>query len=962
MVAMTKTIIPILICCGLMFSCNIYGQQPAYTYYTLHEGLPSNDIYNCVEDKKGFLWLATENGLSKFDGKNFKNYSTAQGLPDNDILNVLTDSAGTVWVLPFQRTPAYYDDKTDRFINSHTDKELKKILFSNVNTANALQGGGIAFCNSKGEVYIYKNKKTTEYKFSHNLKYSTTRVIALPGEKYLFVSGDSLRVIENDQIKSRQLLNRNIAKSAYVNNNLYLADSITLVKIKILPNGSMGEKKIIILPFVISTMNFTGKQLAVSSANGNIYLADTATLAFSQQAFSFNSMARYVNEDKAGNTWICTKENGIVRYQQKGILSIDNPVFQRNFNSISFFGNDIAAGTNDGQVYIYKGAYEHKRIFLKGEKDYTSWIRKITQASDRILIGSEGGLYAIDKNYKLNNYKKNCANKDFILINDSIIFTGNSGQVARLNLKTLKNTDSIRIRTTALEASTPKNVYIGSNTGLYKWENLKLLKNFGSIYPILSTRVSSLAYNKQDEILWTGLATDSLVALFNDKPIAVIPLGVKLPGNNCRALYSTKKGIVWVGTNLVLARIEYSRKGEKLNYKISVFTTTDGIAGKQINDIIERDDTVYVATTSGISILPATLRFNVIDVPVYVTEVKLNNTDTVLQNEYELDYKQKNISISFSSADLGSTTERIYEYRINKAAWITTQTENITLQQLSPGNYTIQIRAIKRDGTASAKITEVLFKIRTPFWKSIYFYILLFITGVAATFYFTQRRSSIKRERSVQKLLTEKKLSELELKALKAQINPHFVFNCLNSIKFLNHQKRFEETEIFLDKFSYLLRKTLDYSGLQKISLQDELLYSKNYLELEKLRLGDKMLYEITVDKNINVHETLVPPMLMQPYLENAVKHGIRHLFGEQGRIIIMIKKSADLIVCSITDNGLGVENMKKQQSIKNGSYQSHGLNLQQRRADLYNVRVQIKTGNAGVGTSVILSLENVGA
>ena len=952
---MTKTFIPILLCCLVLLACNVYAQQPAYTYYTLHEGLPSNDIYNCVEDKKGFLWLATENGLSKFDGKNFKNYSTAQGLPDNDILNVLTDSAGTVWVLPFQRTPAYYDEKTDRFINSQTDKELSKILFANVNMCNALQGGGIAFCNNKGEVFIYKNKKTTQYKFAHNLKFYTTRVIALPNQKYLFIAGDSCRLIQNDKIISREFMGRKVSKSAFANNNLYFADSTKLVKIKILPNGSMGDKIEIDLPFVISTLNFTGKQIAISSANGNIYLADTATLTFSQQAFSFNSMPRYVNEDKAGNTWICTKENGIVRYQQKGILSISNPAFKRNFNSISFLNNEVVAGTNDGQVFIYKGPYDHKIIFLKGEKDYTNWIREIIESNSAVLIGSEGGLFAIDKNYKLKNFQKNIANKDVILISDSIIFTGNSGQVTRVNIITLKNTDSLRIRTTALQASSPQNVYIGSNTGLYKWENLKNLKNFGNNYSLLSTRVSSLAYNKKDEILWAGLATDSLVALFNDKPIAVIPLGAKLPGNNCRALYSEKKGELWVGTNLALARVNYSREGFKLRYKISVFTTADGIAGKQINDIIERNDTVYVATTSGISMIPSSLYFSTIDIPVYVTGVKLNNADTILQNEYNLNYKQKNISITFSSADLGSTTERIYEYKINNGAWITTQTENITLQQLAPGNYKIQIRAIKRDGTASAKVTEVLFKISTPFWKSIVFYILLFVVAVAATFYFTQRRSSIKRERSVEKLLTEKKLSDLELKALKAQINPHFVFNCLNSIKFLNHQKRFEETEMYLDKFSYLLRKTLDYSGLQKITLQDELLYSKNYLELEKLRLGNKMMYEIIIDKNIDAEQILVPPVLMQPYLENAIKHGIRHLNGKQGKIVIAIIKQDDKIVCSITDNGVGIKTKK----INNTSHQSHGLNLQQRRADLYDVNVEIKTGKEGLGTTVALTLEN---
>ena len=200
-------------------------------------------------------------------------------------------------------------------------------------------------------------------------------------------------------------------------------------------------------------------------------------------------------------------------------------------------------------------------------------------------------------------------------------------------------------------------------------------------------------------------------------------------------------------------------------------------------------------------------------------------------------------------------------------------------------------------------------------------------------------------------------MADLELKALKAQINPHFVFNCLNSIKYLNYQHRFNETEIYLDKFSYLLRKTLDYSGLQKISLQDELVFSKNYLELEKLRLGNNMIYEINVDADINVEEVLVPPLLMQPYLENAIKHGIRHLVNRQGKVRIEIKKYDQKIICSITDNGTGLKENIKTELSSSEMQVPHGLTLQQRRAQLYDVDVRIMNGENGMGTAVILTL-----
>ena len=961
MLRMTKTITNILLCWALLFTVKLYAQQPAYTYYTIRDGLPSNDIYNCIEDKKGFLWIATENGLTRFDGKNFKNYYAAQGLPDNDILSVQLDSAGTVWVMPFQKSPAYYDEKTDKFINSSTNAELGKIPFGNLNYVNALAGGGMIFCNSKGQFFIYKNNKCTPLNIGMESKFTHARAIELLQNKYLIVFADSLRTIYNGKIIDKQLLNIKFKQSAFVNNQLYVTDSMRIVKIAILPNGKISKRIELKLPFEIRGLNFTGKQLAISSDNGNIYLADTATLTFSQQAFSINSLPRFVLEDKAGNTWICTKENGLIRYQQKGILSIADASFQRNFNTVSFLNNHLVAGTNDGQVFIYNGPYDHKIIALKDKKNYASWVRKMIPAKNGLLISAEGGLYFLsnisNKVTTLYGVNRNLANKDILLLDDTTLITGNSGLVCKVHLPTLNITESIKIRVTSLEASSLKDIYIGSNNGLFKWEGLKKIKTFGANYSLLKTRVSSLTYNKADDILWVGLATDSLVAMHNDVPVAVIPLGAKLPGNNCRALYSKKKGVVWVGTNIALARIEYSFKNNKLNYKIAVFTTADGIAGKQVNDIEERDDTIYVATSGGISMIPASLHFKVLEIPVYVTKIKINNVDTTLLNEYNLGYKQNNISISFSAADLAATTERIYEYSVNNDLWITSQLENIALQQLAAGKYIVQIRAIKKDGSPSERIATVSFVINNVFWKNPYFLAILFVISMAVVFYFTQKRNRRIREQTVQKILTEKKLADLELKALKAQINPHFVFNCLNSIKYLNHQKRFTETEIYLDKFSYLLRKTLDFSGFQKILLEDELEYSKNYLELEKLRLGNKLQYEIVIEKDIDAAKTFVPPMLFQPYLENAIKHGIRYLKNRKGLIIIEIKKEGEAIVCSITDNGVGIVRANNLNIMANTGHQSYGTTLQQRRAQLYNVSVQINSGINNIGTLVTLTL-----
>lgn len=958
---MTKQFVKLIIfCCVIFFAKKSNAQQPAYTYYSIREGLASNDIYNCIVDKKGFLWLATENGVSKFDGHSFRNYNTAQGLPDNDILAIEMDSAGIIWVMPFQKTPAYYDDKNDKFINSNSDVELNKIKFANVNYMNALGFGGIAFCNSNGQISSYKNKKSTKLN-SDNFNFPFSRIIEIKENRFCAITSKNICTIENGKISVKYEFKQTIRFNSYVNGNLYFTDSTGISKVKINEDGSIGNILQTKLPFYIRGLNFTGKQIAIASQSGNMYFADTASLEIKQQSFTFNSFPRHVLEDNYGNTWICTKENGLIRYQQKGILSINNEKFQRNFNAISFLNNNLIGGTNNGETILYEGPYAQTIMNLTNDKSLTTWVTKIVAFNNEVFVGSEGGFYLINKNKQKNDlfFKpyNNIANKDFDVVNDSILISGNSGKVYRVNYRNQKIINSLDIRVTALQYLKDSSIYVGSNTGLYIWQNLKSKINLGDIYPVLKTRITALAYNKINNILWVGLATDTIVGIQNDRIIIKIPFGNKLSGNICKSIYSKNNGQLWVGTNEALARINYSQSNNGIECIVNQFTTADGIAGKQINDILQRNDTIYVATSNGISMIPNSLKIDVINTPIFITNVKINNADTTIQKKYELNSSNNNITILFSAPDLGSTAERLYQYKVNNSNWKTTTTGKIELFQLSPNNYEIKICAINRDGNPSNLIETVSIKIKTPLIKSGWFWGAVALLFSVFIFYFTQENNKRKREQIVQKLLVEKKLSDLELKALKAQINPHFVFNCLNSIKYLNHQKRFNETDLYLDKFSFLLRKTLDYSGLQKITLEDELDYSKNYLELEKLRLGDKLNYEITTNPTVDKEKTLVPPMLLQPYLENAIKHGIRHLPNEEGLVTIYTNYEEGKIICTIMDNGIGIENANRINEKDITKPTSYGTTLQQRRADLYNVEVSTTFGENGIGTIVKLVL-----
>jgi hypothetical protein len=162
--------------------------------YTTKEGLPSNSIYRTVIDKRGFLWIATETGLARFDGKKFRNYSTIDGLTDNEVTDLFLDSLGTIWAIPFRRTPCYYNETTDKFENDQTNKELASIELGSPHKPHILQFGGVMFSNSKRQIFIYREGKTTIVKSPIITKtYIPHKVVEYQKDKFLFFCSDSIR-------------------------------------------------------------------------------------------------------------------------------------------------------------------------------------------------------------------------------------------------------------------------------------------------------------------------------------------------------------------------------------------------------------------------------------------------------------------------------------------------------------------------------------------------------------------------------------------------------------------------------------------------------------------------------------------------------------------------------------------------------------------------------------------------
>ena len=947
---------------------SVFSQTTQTLFYTTKDGLPSNAVYRTIIDHHGFLWIATENGLAKFDGKNFKIYTTAQGLPDNEITDIFIDSSQTIWVTPFRKTPAYYNPVRDRFENEETDPELKKIELGNTSRGSVLAFGGIAFCNNQHDFFICKNGKVRAYKgmVTRNAG-GPFRIIENSPGSYTLICGDSIRLLSDGRFTSAVYFNHEINYNEYFNHRLYICSDNQLFRFSVDAERGVQLLNTGFFPFKVRIFCRTGKSLAVTSFNGTTYLVDTATLEL-KEALLYDLPVRNVLEDNTGSTWISTIDRGLLKIQQKRISTYAindkklNDLVQQNFNALLVSNRKIYAGNNYGEVLVYDGIYDIKRVAISSQRNMDGTVRKILDTKAGIFVSCQTGSFLFDKQ-TLNISKRmeiqgNLSTKTAALVNDTTLLLGSHSRAYLYDLVKGRMKDSIIKRVTALVINRKGVIYIGSNDGLYRWDRDSLFY-FGKEHKAFTYRVNTLVCTP-DNLIWVGLGSDSLLTLRNDSMIQSIPLGNVIKGNICKSLYSNKTGEIWLGTNKGLNKIQYDAGGTGFTYNNTFFGLSDGLVGEQVNDIAIYKDTVYVATSGGISYLPAVLHLPVTDISTFISRISVNGKDTLVLGSYSLPYDKNDISIEFSGVDLTGYSP-LFQHSINNGEWQRTDKNSIELLRLSPGHYTIRIRAIKRDGKPSSGVASLDIEIKTPFWRNGIFWTVVGMVLFIASIFLLELRNRQKRKGAVEKVMTEKKLAELEMQALKAQINPHFVFNCLNSIKGFIFDRDFKQADTYLDRFSELLRSTLDNSSSSIISLKEELKYLDNYLQLEKLRFDDKFEYHILTDPEIDSTSSFVPAMLLQPYVENAIRHGIRHLDYKPGLISISIKKEENGLICRIEDNGVGRDKAYELRNDMHTEYQSRGMQLSHRRAELYGIEQQIidlkdEKGNA-TGTMIILRI-----
>jgi hypothetical protein len=469
-------------------------------------------------------------------------------------------------------------------------------------------------------------------------------------------------------------------------------------------------------------------------------------------------------------------------------------------------------------------------------------------------------------------------------------------------------------------------LWFSNAKGLHSFDG-KEVKVHDALNKYLFEKIQSINQTS-DSTLVLGTYGQGLLFYKNGKLITNYTQFDGLAGNICKKVF-VNNDEVYVATTGGVTAFKYDDGGM---YGIRQFTTNNGLLSNDVYDVFADSNELCIATSNGLTILDPAKVFNIVSPPpIFITNVKCNGKSLSFDSLKQLNYQQNSLHISYIAISFKNANEVVYQYKLNNSEhWVETKNTSVDFSFLPPGNYTFSIRASIQNGNWGNP-KEISFSIAPPFWKTNFFIVfsILFtvLVVVLSVRYLVKEQGKYREE----ELRIENQIINLEQQALLAMMNPHFIFNVMNSIQHYINTNNAQEANEYLTNFAQLIRMNLDISSKQYIPLEEEITYLELYLSLEKLRFGDRLSYSITVAPDIDTDDILVPVMLLQPFIENALWHGILPKQGA-GTITISISKLPDnLLSIIITDDGIGMP-ADMNENAQRKSHTSKGMKMTEQR------------------------------
>ena len=946
---------------------NAAGAQLLLRPFIKVPGPASKSIYSIFQDSKGYLWLGTEAGVSRYDGYSFTNFTRDDGLSDNDIFYIHEDYKGRIWFLTYNGEPTIYDHGK---IRTATNCAFLKNVKPGTLASGFLNKGDSIWYMTLHKTYLFVGDRLIAIKelsaearrnswFNLNLLDYDHEVFCLNAGGIFSLTGkrnwrwgrrmDFHALLLKYQIVGKDLLLSGIHGIYRYNLASQRLDSFNL-------RGSKDRVR-----FLYPLNNDKDSFLLCSSAQ--LLLIDRYGRKLKElSALNMREPAGLLR-DREGNVWFNTMGDGLYCYENTAIQRLNllsnassDPVY-----SLAVFKDKVYAGMT-GEEYMIcnnRPSYHNKApVSPSANKVYGFYpdndqlwmlgtnIRKANNAG-REIKKIFGAVKAIGINKK------------------DEIYIGFSYSVRKLDHKQ----DAIRLgkqvstssrlvfdkRVGSIYCKGKDSVYLAGLDKLHLMVNDRIVEHAFPPLPIFNTNATKVIAIGPEILFSTsgqgiGIITPDTFYAFNKTN--------GLTSNNCSSVFAENDSTVWVTTGNGLNKITYKIDGHNIHTRCEKYMDVDGLPASQLNDVVVLHDTVWVATGEGIYFFRKDAPFRKCPPPELVIDgISVSGRSYPVGQKIDLDYKLNNIAIDFTGISFRSRGHITYRYRLegSETEWTTTSARHIEYPELPPGDYKFSFTAANAYMDWNEHPSSILFRISPPYWQTMWFRILmgviaLVMIGVVFKWQLKiQRHKHAQQQKALQlekeKAEYEKLLIELEQHALRLQMNPHFIFNAITAIQGLYAANKPVQAKEYLVRFSRILRTIFETAREETISLSSEIELITDYIELNILRIDYRIDYKITVDPAINTELNGIAPMLLQPLVENALLHGLLPM-KRPGRLDISLKRNDRTILCTIEDNGRG--------------RQQHHTDIQNKPRGLSVTRHRIRLLNEAAGIEDIFVIEDL--
>ncbi|MBB4807825.1 hypothetical protein HNP38_003141 [Chryseobacterium defluvii] len=924
--------------------------------YNQADGLTSSYIYNLRQDERGFIWIGSSNGLFRFDGISFKQYGKKDGLKNVDILACETVSKDEIFIIPFLDDFAYL--KGNKVINSDMNSELKKIKFG-------AEAPNFISDKKRGEIiiHIYTNPKNI-YIYKKG-KVKVIPIIIDPakyGRVYAFDYKTDAHLLYLKDSKNRIIAYDIITRKIKVCNLIFGSEEVvTSVKDNLFT--TINNKKNVVSVYLMENY-YSFRKIQHYQSPENIYssvidnnkklwigLENGGALYFDQSLYTPYSLSKpvkfledyvinYILADHDNNLWFATRNNGLFFIGSAPFRSYITLPLKNNssyITSISSNSKNIFLGYNTTGGGIYNSGKLTNLTFSENKKNEN---KAVTANEKFVYFAQTNNVFEynlLTKKQRLINFKGTI--KNLIPYGKDTILVCTSQKLFLYHINSGSYTELWDHRTYMALPYDKDSLLVGTFKDLYKF-NIKTKKAKLFLEGYYFTDIKKLKDN-----LYAGSTNTSGIILFNKKNIVCkIDESNGLSNNQVKKIMIESENIFWASTESGLIRVQLTGNKPIINK----FTITDGLPSDNVAGVVIKGDSIFVGTSGGLGIFSIK---HLLTQQKYINKKVIVNSVVTDGKEYFGSYDRlhsqtpkNNITFNLSFLDYASQGKIGYKYKLEglNTSWETTNSSKIIFSSLPPKKYIFKVYGLGYNGKQSVIYTQIPFEIKPRFWETVWFRVLVAILVLIIWAIIMGLYSQRSRNKKLKNILTEKRMAELELQAIKAQINPHFIYNCLNSIKFLLYKKENADAESYLKTFSQMIRKTLHYSEKTFMPIKEEVEYLTLYLDMEKLRLKDQFDYKITVSDDLNP-EWLIPSLLIQPFVENAIKHGIPALEDRKGYITIDFAYSGTDLCVVIEDNGTGI----KDKTVLTKNIDSFGVKLSQKRIhtfkQLFNTKITLE-------------------